>query len=106
MYHAQTYYATYLPVIDGPETYLLLLIVLAVFILAFVWLLDGFKPCPKCPFPDDTRKIGDGIVAIFTKMRSDAAGARVSGAIPFLDGAETEVINYLIAQKVIKPPYP
>ena len=98
MSYANTYYDPATLPADGPETFLLILIIFAVFVVGMVWLLGGFESCPKNPFPKDIKGELEGY---FTKAISDAdSGLFVSGK-QIGDICE-KIIGKLKSEKAIK----
>jgi hypothetical protein len=92
LYNEPAYYGSYLPVADGPGTFLFLLFILAIFIFAFLWLLGVLGPTP-CPVPDPSIKTK--IEAIFLEQKSDAVTARAHDAIHYLEETEKAVLKHL-----------
>ncbi len=96
-YAQASYYTASFPA-DGPETYLLILAIFALFVVAIVWLVGGFEPCPKNPFPKDGLK-GD-IENFFAQPIANATNGRVVAASE-IEAVRKSVINKLKSEGVI-----
>jgi len=92
LYHEPVYYGSYLPVADGPGTFLFLLFILAILIFAILWLLGVLGPTP-CPIPDPSIKTN--IENIFLEKKSAAVTARAHDAISYLEDTEKAVLKHL-----------